>query len=292
MLRRHPQVYLPDLKELRFFATDIKSRAEQAGAPSQTLEGHLSLFDGAPAQACVGEMSVVYLFSRNAAKEIAAVAPGARIVAILREPTSFLRSLHLQRLQDRSETEKSLRKAIALEAARREGRRIPRGCFLPQSLQYSERARYLEQVRRYHAVFPPEQVLVLIYEDFRADNVATVKEVLRFLELDDTRAIEPIEANPTVALRSGRVEDLTRSLRAGRGPLARALRNTGRALTSERMRSSLYHPALRRARYAEAPPPDEELMLELRERFKPEVEALSEYLGRDLVTLWGYERIA
>ena len=32
-------------------------------------------------------------------------------------------------------------------------------------------------------------------------------------------------------------------------------------------------------------------MLELRRRFKPEVVALSEYLGRDLVSLWGYEQI-
>ena len=30
-------------------------------------------------------------------------------------------------------------------------------------------------------------------------------------------------------------------------------------------------------------------MLELRRRFKPEVEATSEYLGRDLVALWGYD---
>ena len=31
-------------------------------------------------------------------------------------------------------------------------------------------------------------------------------------------------------------------------------------------------------------------MSELRRRFKGEVVALSEYLGRDLVTLWGYGR--
>ena len=30
-------------------------------------------------------------------------------------------------------------------------------------------------------------------------------------------------------------------------------------------------------------------MQELRERFKGEVVALSEYLERDLVTLWGYD---
>ena len=29
-------------------------------------------------------------------------------------------------------------------------------------------------------------------------------------------------------------------------------------------------------------------MAELRERYRPEVEAFGEYLGRDLSTLWGY----
>ena len=47
--------------------------------------------------------------------------PDARIIAILREPASFLRSLHLQLLQNHVETEKDLRKALALEAARRQG---------------------------------------------------------------------------------------------------------------------------------------------------------------------------
>jgi hypothetical protein len=32
-------------------------------------------------------------------------------------------------------------------------------------------------------------------------------------------------------------------------------------------------------------------MRELRRRFKPQVVALSEYLGRDLVSLWGYEEL-
>jgi hypothetical protein len=38
-------------------------------------------------------------------------------------------------------------------------------------------------------------------------------------------------------------------------------------------------------------PVDEGLMLELRRRYKPEVVAVSEYLGRDLVSLWGYDEL-
>ena len=36
---------------------------------------------------------------------------------------------------------------------------------------------------------------------------------------------------------------------------------------------------------------DERLVEELRRRYKPEVEALSDYLGRDLVALWGYDDV-
>jgi hypothetical protein len=44
--------------------------------------------------------------------------------------------------------------------------------------------------------------------------------------------------------------------------------------------------------YGEPPPPDEQLMAELRSRFKGEVVALGEYLDRDLVSLWGYDSVA
>jgi hypothetical protein len=37
--------------------------------------------------------------------------------------------------------------------------------------------------------------------------------------------------------------------------------------------------------------PDEALMAELRRRYRPEVQALSEYLDRDLIELWGYDRL-
>jgi hypothetical protein len=47
----------------------------------------------------------------------------------------------------------------------------------------------------------------------------------------------------------------------------------------------------RRIVFATAQPPDERLMLELRRRFKGEVAALSEYLDRDLLSLWGYDSI-
>jgi hypothetical protein len=140
-------------------------------------------------------------------------------------------------------------------------------------------------------VFPREQVLVMIYDDFRADNAASVRSVLRFLGLEDTVAIEAREANPSVQVRRAGLERLLRSLSLGSGPGSRALRTTIKALTPGSLRAKALQGAQRQLVYGDPNPPDAALMEELRLRFKGEVEALGEYLGRDLVRLWGYDRV-
>jgi len=87
------------------------------------------------------------------------------------------------------------------------------------------------------------------------------------------------------------LDDFRRSLRVGRTPAFKLLRGAGKALTTQGLRERLYYPLVRRSVYGQARPADAEFMMELRRRFKPEVIALSEYLGRDLVKLWGYEKI-
>ena len=205
----------------------------------------------------MGEASSSYLVSTTAARGIAELQPEARLIAILREPASFLRSLHLQLLQNHIETERSLRRALALEPARRQGRQIPRRSPRPQALLYSERVRYVEQLRRYRAVFPEEQLLVLIYDDFRAENEATVGRVLRFLEVDPTVPVEPSEANPTVRMRSQRLDELVHTLTVGGSPLARAVRAPVKALVPRRLRHAALHGVRRRFVVGAPPPPDE-----------------------------------
>ncbi len=294
MLRRHPQIYMPRIKEPRFLASDLRSRFQPARGHMlpDTLDQYLALFTSATAEQRIGEATPSYLYSATAASNIAQLAPAARSIAILREPASFLRSLHLQLLRSHVETEKSLRKAISLDGPRAEGRHVPRRSHLPQLLRYSEHVRYVEQLRRYHTVFPREQVLVLIYDDFRADNEATVRRVLRFLDVDENRAFEEIQVKLTErAIRSQRLDDTVRSLIQGRSPISRAARGALKVLTSRTLRHDAIRAVRSRAVFADVPAADAELMSELRRRFKPEVMALSDYLDRDLVTLWGYDAL-
>ncbi len=289
MLRSHPQIYMSELKETRFFAPELHPRRRRTKKHPDTLEEYLALFEQASPEQRVGEASPSYLRSEAAAGRIAELRPDARIVAILREPTSFLRSLHLQLLQSHVETEGDLRKAIALEDARRREKETGRS-LVPQGLLYLEHVRYVEQLRRFHDAFPREQVLVLIYEEYRAENERAVREVLRFLEVDDAAPIEVVQANPSVQVRSPRMYRMVRSLYMGRGPAARAGKTAITTLTPRRLRQDALA-IQRRMQWGKPPAPDERLMLELRRQFKGEVVALSEYLDRDLVKLWGYDSI-
>ncbi len=294
MLRVQPQIFMPELKEPWFLASDMEPRFQppRSASPPKTLEDYLVLFEDAQPGQRVGEASSSYLLSRTAARAIARLRGDARVIAILREPASFLRSLHTQLLRTHVESKKTLRQAISLEAARREGRHIPRRSHRPQLLMYSDHVRYVEQLRRYHEVFAAEQVLVLIYEEFRADNEATVRGVLRFLEIEERVPIAATQANPTIVhMRSQQLDELLNVISVGRGPLSRLAKSAVKRVTSTDVRRAAIHTTQRHLVNGKPPPPDDALMAQLRARFKGEVVALSEYLGRDLVTLWGYDDV-
>jgi hypothetical protein len=292
MLAAHPQIYMSPVKETWFFAPELRAanRSRENPRHPDRLDVYLALFAGAAADQRAGEATPSYLFSHHAARRIGELQPEARIIALLREPASFLRSLHMQFLRTDVETEKDLRRAIELESLRGEGKALPSASTRPQSLQYSEHVRYVEQLERYRAVFGPERMLVLIYEDFRADNEATVRRVLRFLDVDERAPLATVEKNPAVRTRSPRLQGLVRSLYMGASPTSRAGKAAIKAVTSQALRRRALG-MQRRLQQAAPRPPDEREVLELRRRYKHEVVALSEYLDRDLLTYWGYEQL-
>jgi hypothetical protein len=291
MLSEHPQIYMPEFKEPRYFAPELRPPlVHETPDRPQRLERYLALFADAKPGQRAGEASPQYLRSPTAAARIAELNPDARMIVILREPAAFVRSFHMQMVASHEEKEKDLRKAVELEPTRRAN---AHGGFLPPQLLYSEHVRYAEQLRRLHASFPPEQVLVLVYEDFRRDNEATVRAVQRFLDVDDTAPLRKVETEPLNTVRSVRMHELLRSVRradfnpAQASSLSRALNK----LVPKKVRRGVLSAVFRRVAYAPPQPPDTLVMRELRGRYKDEVVAISEYLDRDFVSLWGYDKL-
>jgi hypothetical protein len=294
-LMRHPDVYMPFSKEPWFFADEVKNgappRPDGHGWTPRTLEEYLSLFDAAEPSQRAGEASAIYLSSPTAAQRIAELQPAARIIAVIREPASFLRSLHLQFVQNYLETEPDFGKALSLEDARRAGENVQLGEYWPGATLYSDHVRYVEQLERFEDVFPAAQIKVIIYDDFRRDNEGTVRDIWRFLDVDDGAPVEMREANPSVRVRSQRLFELTHAVAQGRGPVTRAINVVARKLAPPQLSRESALAMRDRLLFGAPKPVDEQLTLDLRRRFAGEVAALSEHLGRDLVTLWGYDRL-
>ena len=232
MLRRHPQIFMPELKEPRFFARELhRARPAPAATPRRsTLEEYLALFArrrAGPARR--RGLALLPVLAARPRRASPSVQPDARIIAILREPASFLRSLHLQLLRDHVETETRLRAGRSRSSASAARERDDPAAATGRGSVYSDHVRYVEQLRRYHEVFAPEQVLVLIYDDFRADNEATVRAGAALPRASTTTLpIEPIEANPTRARAlAARWTSWSARCTSGAGPLR--ARAAGRA---------------------------------------------------------------
>ena len=294
LLAQHPQAFMTAVKEPHYFAGDVNRRYEEhAGRkiPSlyRTLDDYLGLFAGSEQAVVRGESSVYYLYSEEAARGIAAYEPRARIVIMLREPASFLHSLHGRLVSMADETCTDFERALELEAARERGRDLPRSVRLPEMLLYSRYTRFAEGLERYFRLFGRERVHVIVLDDYRREKQRVWDELLAFLGLDPAPLPTSEEQNPhheprwvwlTVALR----ERVHWALAPGPGDPLQLPRRARRKLYGLLERFNW--------RRGERPPLAPEVRARLERRLAPEVARLSELLGRDLGELWGYAAAA
>lgn len=275
-LGEHPDIFVAD-GEPRFFGTDVPGQYNRL-----TESEYLALFSGATGTTIVGEKSASYLYSTRAASEIARFDPNGRILIMVRNPIDMVYSLHGQLVH------KSFREdivdfegALDAEPARRAGKRLPKRCWHPGILYYSQIARYTEQIQRYYACFGRQQVHVVVFDDFKGDTPSTYRATLRFLGVDDDIAPDFKVYNPAVRSRSRVVERIIGS----RSSFARA----AAAITPTMLRPTLgtLHNMLLRHNSirGKMPSMSEQVRDRLRTIYREEVHALSELLQRDL-TFW------
>ena len=166
-------------KELHFFGSDLRFNV-----PERTLDNYLAHFDGAGSAVRVGESSTWYLSSTRAAQEIHDFAPQSRILLMLRNPVDWLHSLHSHMVFASYEDIPDFEAALAAEPDRISGAQSAPSWSIPVGgVHYRNLVRYTEQVQRYRAIFGPDQVHVVIFDEFRDAPEQTFDAVLEFLEL-------------------------------------------------------------------------------------------------------------
>ena len=286
-LKGHPDVCVSATKEPQYFNRDINSQYFYLSKQERNEENYLQLYAHCSGQKILMEGSTAYLYSQVAAEAIYAFNPEAKIIMMLREPVDFLFTYHTQMLRTSCTFEEveDFMTAIELEAERKAGKNIPKNCFDEKFLYYSDRASYTEQIERFRKVFPAEQLKIIIHEDFKANNEAVYDDVAAFLGLDTAYRPQFKTINAKVGVRFRRLKQASDQLLFPlkqwiRPRLSGGIYKTLRALYRKLFFRTKGLPTLR---------PEDKIVL--MRRYKNEVAKLSECLGRDLTTLWGYDKL-
>jgi hypothetical protein len=176
-LRRHPQIDLPLCKELHLFDNESLDWSEQGiNSIDQRIAHHFEI--DRQYKHC-GEATPNSLWWNPAMKRIWRYNPKIRLIAILRNPiTRAFANWRMEQLRGRDdqnmilsleEEEKRCRKSLPLQ---------------DRTLSYLSRGFYTEQIKRIWRFFPRDQLLVLKQENLLTRPEETLREIYRYLEID------------------------------------------------------------------------------------------------------------
>jgi len=222
-LRWHPAITGPSWKEVSFF-----DRHWWRG--SAWYRGQFPLGAG---ERLVGEASPSYLFHPLAPERAHSLVPDAKLIALVRNPVDRAYSQYQHEVALGREP-LSFEDALAAEEERTRGE-VERLIADPRAFShawwdhtYAARGRYAEQLERWLAVFPRDQLLVVSTEELGERPAETYASILEFLgaephELADyprvfDRDYEPMRPGTRAALEATfaepnrRLEELLRGV--------------------------------------------------------------------------------
>ncbi len=288
-LGQHPEIYMSSIKEPHFFCSDFHLESDRAYGKQRFFDfrsesAYLQLFAKANKEKIIGESSTNYLYSQVAAEKISNFNPDAKIIIILREPAKYLYSLHSHYVKFTEENEPDFLTALALEDKRKQEKAISSRVTSPSYLYYSQRVQYYQQVKRYCDRFGPEQIKVIIFEEFQAENERIYREILEFLRVDSSFTPEYNAVNVNKEVKFKAINDLVNN------PL---LKNISKNLFSQEFNEFVRDNIVEKFLWHQAPKasmPDE-IKIRLMQQYQPQVEQISELIGVDLVTKWGYDNL-
>ncbi len=260
-LSEHPRVFMSPVKEPHHYNTDM----DYVLTPAR--DRYEKLFSGANGKhLAVGEASTWYMYSRAAVPAILADNPGARFIAMLRNPSDMAHSLYTHNVWGGDEPVGDFIAAWGLSEQRVAG--MPRHAYQHACLLG-------DQMERLCSLAPPERVCVVLLDDVVRDTLAEYRRVLDFLGVEyDGRTDFPVKN----AAKKRRLPALGRGLfRADR-----VLKAAKRKLGVEAEFGALRAVNRLNSRRASRERPGMEALGMMRRSFSGQVDKLEELLDRDL----------
>jgi len=200
-LKQHPEIFLPQRKELHFFSYDLLARNANGPGDRDVLRSlcaseaeYLQCFDEAKPRQVVGEISPSYLYYASVvSRRIYEKLRPVKIVILLRNPIEKAFSQYQHLVQEGRET-LSFFEALMQEKRRKE-------LMWGDIWLYAESSLFAENVRTFLSIFGWQNVKVIIGEQLFASPRLVLQDLLQFLEVNPAVEIDP----SNVYNRSGQV---------------------------------------------------------------------------------------
>jgi hypothetical protein len=178
-LQQHPEVFLPALKEPRFFSYDPDEVDAEPTPyawgprvhPVRTWNEYLDLFTPVTTERAIGEASPCYLNHPRCPSRIKQALPDVRLIVSLRDPLDRAYSGYLMAVRDAGET------------------RPFADILFGQRTAWHDNLVYYDACQRYLECFPKAHLKFVRAETLSAQPANLLKDIFAFLEVDP--AFEP-----------------------------------------------------------------------------------------------------
>ena len=275
-LKQHPQVYVSPVKEPKFFAyegekLDFRGPGDRVANSSVVtdIEAYRALFAKASGETVLGEASPLYLYIPKARERIRHYVPEAKLIAILRNPAERAYSHFSQMVRDGREPLDDFSQALGAE----EERVRDNWAF---GWHYKRMGFYHAQLERYFDVFGREQIKVYLYEDLKTDPVGVLREIFRFLGVDDAFVPDmSLKHNVSGIPKSQALHAFIRQ--------SHPIKSVFKPFVPEGLRLRL-KTSLRNRNLRQPPPLSPEVRKELAEAYREDILRLQGLIRRDLST--------
>ena len=220
----------------------------------------------------VGQKRGDYLSCPWAAERIKKFSPNAKIIMTLRNPIDVMYSLHATMLyRETVEDIEDFGEALKMEEERKKkyGYKVIPKKYHPHML-YRETVRYSQQVKRYFELFGEENVKVTIFDEYIKNKSSTLRDILKFLDVDEDFEIKHVNTNAGRKYRSRTIHSAVMTNKFGVRGVLRNIPGSAkiyRKINNNEFKRKTLEPSLRKS---------------LQDDLKKEIDELSLMLKKDL----------
>ena len=220
----------------------------------------------------VGQKRGDYLSCPWAAERIKKFSPNAKIIMTLRNPIDVMYSLHATMLyRETVEDIEDFGEALKIEEERKKkyGYKVIPKKYHPHML-YRETVRYSQQVKRYFELFGEENVKVTIFDEYIKNKSSTLRDILKFLDVDEDFEIKHVSTNAGRKYRNRTIHSAVMTNKFGVRGVLRNIPGSAkiyRKINNSEFKRKTLEPSLRKS---------------LQDDLKKEIDELSLMLKKDL----------